>query len=83
MGKEGHPAQDADLDTLANLEQCPGAADQRSDGSMVRGRWSDVNTKKKANWTVEETLAGHPLTTTRFGAIADKRGIGLISAHTL
>jgi transposase len=41
-----------------------------------------VNTKKKANWTVEETLAGHPLTKTQFGTIADKLGIGLISAHT-
>jgi hypothetical protein len=41
-----------------------------------------VNTRKKANWTVEKTLTGHPLTKTQFGAIAGKRGIGLISAHT-
>jgi hypothetical protein len=41
-----------------------------------------VNTKKQSNWTAEETLAGHPLTKTQFGAVADKRGIGLISAHT-
>ena len=41
-----------------------------------------VNTKKQANWTVEELLAGHPLTKTQFGAIVDTLGIGLISAHT-
>jgi hypothetical protein len=31
---------------------------------------------------VEELLAGHPLDKTQFGAIVDKLGIGLISAHT-
>jgi transposase len=41
-----------------------------------------VNTKRQANWTVEELLAGHPLDKTQFGAIVDKLGIGLISAHT-
>jgi hypothetical protein len=35
-----------------------------------------VNTKKQANWTMEETLAGHPLAKTQFGAIVGKRGIG-------
>jgi transposase len=41
-----------------------------------------VNTKKQENRTAEECLAGHPLTKTQFGAIADKLGIGIISAHT-
>jgi transposase len=41
-----------------------------------------VNTKKQANWTAEELLAGHPLSKTQFGAIVEKLGIGLISAHT-
>jgi transposase len=41
-----------------------------------------VNTKKQANRTVEELLAGHPPTKTQFGAIVDKPGIGLIPAHT-
>ena len=41
-----------------------------------------VNTKKQENWTVEESLAGHPLTKTQFGAVVDKLGITLISAHT-
>ena len=41
-----------------------------------------VNTKKQAHWTVEERLDRHPLTWTQCGALADKRGIGLISAHT-
>jgi transposase len=41
-----------------------------------------VNTKKQENWTVEERLAGKALTKTRFGVIADKLGITLISAHT-
>jgi transposase len=41
-----------------------------------------VNTKKAANWTPEELLAGKPLTKTQFGAVVEKLGIGLISAHT-
>jgi hypothetical protein len=41
-----------------------------------------VNTKKQTNWTVDESLTGHPLTKTQFGVIVDKLGIGLISTHT-
>jgi hypothetical protein len=41
-----------------------------------------VNTKKQADRTVEELLAGHPPTKTQFGAIVDKLGIGLIPAYT-
>jgi hypothetical protein len=41
-----------------------------------------VNTKKQAAWTVEEIPAGRPPDKTRFGAVVDKPGIGLISAHT-
>jgi transposase len=42
-----------------------------------------VNNKKEANWTVEEMLAGHPLTKTQFGEIVENRlGIKLTSAHT-
>jgi hypothetical protein len=40
-----------------------------------------VNTKKQENWTAEGQLAVKTPTYTRFGAIADKLGIGLISAH--
>jgi hypothetical protein len=42
-----------------------------------------VNTKKQANWTVEEMLAGHPLDKIQFGRIVEERlGVKLIPAHS-
>jgi hypothetical protein len=41
-----------------------------------------VNTKKQENWSVEEQLAGKALSKTQFGAIAEKLGVQLTSAHT-
>jgi hypothetical protein len=40
-----------------------------------------ANTKKQANWTAKELLAGRPLAKTQFGTIVDKLGHGLIPAH--
>jgi hypothetical protein len=41
-----------------------------------------VNTRKRENGTAEEQLAGKTLAKPRFGTVAGKLGIGLISAHT-
>jgi transposase len=42
-----------------------------------------VNTKKEANWTIDEQLAGHALNKTQFGAILEDRlGCHLIPANT-
>jgi len=42
-----------------------------------------VNTKKTANWTIEELLAGKSLDKTQFGRIVDEQlGVAMISAHT-
>ena len=42
-----------------------------------------VNTKKAANWTMEELLAGKTLDKTQFGRIVDEQlGVTMISAHT-
>jgi hypothetical protein len=55
-----------------------------SPGNIRRyGRYFLRKYQKEVNWTVEEMLAGHPLTKIQFGEIIENRlGIQLTSAHT-